>query len=47
MDTKNTAFLLLKNWSRYLKKNAPNIPPKGMIPIKSPCAKDEEKWIWY
>jgi len=40
-------FLLLKIWSRYLKKNAPNTPPKGIVPINRPCASGNENAIWY
>jgi len=44
---KNIEVLLLKCFSNKLNDKAPNIPPKGIIPINIACANEDENVIWY
>ena len=42
---KKIEVLLLKHFNNKLNDNAPNIPPKGIIPISIACANDDLKPI--
>jgi hypothetical protein len=46
-EIKKIEVLLLRCSSTIVKSMAPKIPPKGMMPINNPCAKDDEKVMWY
>lgn len=42
---KKMEVLLLNHFRSKLNVSAPNIPPKGIIPINIACANDDEKVI--